>query len=354
MIKNQTFIGIQALRFFAAMLVVVTHATSMVGERMYLLPGEHYWRPGMAGVDMFFIISGFVMAVSARSIRDRVNAWKLFLMRRVIRVVPMYWLATTFKLTFIMIFPAMALNTPVEFWHVVASYFFVPTFDSTGNMILPVLKVGWTLIYEMTFYLLFAAALFLRWPPLLSTAIIFGIFTLINMFSEPSSPLGFGFLNPIMLEFVMGMMVAKYCTQIKLTRLVLPVVLVPFCLAIMIWGGSLDIWWRWLYWGAPSMVIVALFVMTEAQLRVHMPKVFIVLGDSSYSLYLTHTLLIPIIGSILVKLNMINGTVAVISCLIAAPIAGLIVYLTIERHITEFLKKFIKSPRHEVMVGSNP
>lgn len=354
MINSQTFTGIQALRFFAAMLVVLTHATGMVGERMYQLPGEHFWRPGMSGVDLFFVISGFVMAVSAEGLRNRADAWKLFLMRRIVRVVPMYWLATTFKLIFILIFPAMALNTPVEFWHVLSSYLFVPTFDETGHMILPLLKVGWTLVYEMTFYLLFAFALFLRWPPLLSTAIIFGLFTLINTVSGPSFPVGFGFLNPIMLEFVMGMMVAKYCRGIKLANLILPIVLIPLCLAVMVWGGSQHIWWRWLYWGVPSMVIVGLFVMTEAQLRMYMPKVFIVLGDSSYSLYLTHTMLIPIIGSILVKLNMMNGTVAVICCLIATPIAGLLAYLIVERHITEFLKKFVKSPAKVVAVGTSP
>jgi len=87
-IKN-TYTGIQALRFVAAMLVVLAHSTAMVNERMHL--DMFKWRAGWSGVDIFFVISGFVMAISSGGLMQRANGWKMFLARRLIRIVPLYW-----------------------------------------------------------------------------------------------------------------------------------------------------------------------------------------------------------------------------------------------------------------------
>ncbi|MSR34058.1 MAG: acyltransferase [Phycisphaerales bacterium] len=84
----KTYTGIQALRFVAAMLVVLAHSTAMVNERMHL--DMFKWRAGWSGVDSFFVISGFVMAFSSGSLMTRANDWKIFLMRRLIRIVPLY------------------------------------------------------------------------------------------------------------------------------------------------------------------------------------------------------------------------------------------------------------------------
>ena len=85
---KSTFTGIQALRFVAAMLVVLAHSTAMVNERMHL--DMFKWRAGWSGVDIFFVISGFVMAISSGGLMQRANGWKIFLTRRLIRIVPLY------------------------------------------------------------------------------------------------------------------------------------------------------------------------------------------------------------------------------------------------------------------------
>lgn len=343
MTHNNTYSGIQALHFVAAMLVVLTHATGMVGERMLHLTGEHFWRPGMSGVDMFFVISGFVMAISSRGLIGRNDAWKIFLTRRLFRIVPLYWFATTFKIALVIALPSMALNTPIEFWHTVASYLFIPTFDSTSHVVFPVLKVGWTLNYEMLFYTLFALSLFIRQPALKITAAIFSIFTAINIFSDPSVPFAYGFLNPIMLEFVMGMLVAEFCRRGYSLNIWLGAIAVVTCFVIMFSTGDLPIWWRWAYWGLPSMVIVAVVALSEPVLRTLIPKILATLGDSSYSLYLFHTFTVPLLGTLFVKFHLASPTVAVVACMVISPIICLAIYKALELPMTNWLKQFTQN-----------
>ena len=205
--------GIQARRFVAAMLVVLAHSTAMVNERMHL--DMFKWRAGWSGVDIFFVISGFVMAISSSTLLQRANGWKIFITRRLIRIVPLYWVATTLKLATLIALPALALDSPLELWNTIASYLFIPTFDDKSLLDAPLLKVGWTLNYEMFFYAIFTLALFLGKSPLKFTAAIFAIAVAVNLFSTPKFPYAYGFLEPILMEFVMGMLVAKLCMRVN-------------------------------------------------------------------------------------------------------------------------------------------
>ncbi len=336
--QKNTFSGIQMLRFLAAMLVVITHATGMVGERLLQLAGEHFWRPGISGVDLFFVISGFVMAISSGKLVNQKEGWRTFITHRLIRIVPLYWIATSLKVLLVIVAPSMALNSSIEFGHTIASYLFFPTFDSTGNSVLPVVKVGWTLSYEMFFYFFIALALFMNMSALKLATFVFVACSAANIFSSPEVPLVYGFLNPIMLEFVMGMFVAKYCAGSRTINTWTGVIVVVVCFTIMISAGDLPIWWRWVYWGLPSMFIVAIFVILEPKINQVMPTIFIKLGDSSYSLYLFHTFVVPLIGSILVKLNLINPPMAVLACLLVSPAVCYLIYRWIELPTTKFLR----------------
>jgi hypothetical protein len=109
--KRPTFRGIQALRGFAACMVVVHHATQQwslytVGDGAQL-----FWANGAAGVDIFFVISGFVMAVSTIGREHKTHPARSFLERRLIRLVPLYWIVTfivLFKLEMLRKFPGYA------------------------------------------------------------------------------------------------------------------------------------------------------------------------------------------------------------------------------------------------------
>lgn len=155
------FLTVQALRVVAALLVVLLHAFETWGERVDpAAPGVN-WDNGAAGVDIFFIISGFVMVISSRRLVDQAGAWLIFLRHRVVRIVPLYWLLTTVKILAVVALAGVVLRTGLDFNFVAGSYLFLPVTDSAGHF-RPVLPVGWTLTYEFLFYLLFAAALAMR------------------------------------------------------------------------------------------------------------------------------------------------------------------------------------------------
>lgn len=97
--------SIQILRFLAAAIVVVAHATQAYLIKVQGADGSGYWHLGTFGVDVFFVISGFVMvAASDRLGRNLAAAW-LFLKRRFVRVVPLYWFYTTAKIAIVFLFP---------------------------------------------------------------------------------------------------------------------------------------------------------------------------------------------------------------------------------------------------------
>ena len=366
---KHTYTGIQALRFVAAMLVVLAHSTAMVNERMHL--DMFKWRAGWSGVDIFFVISGFVMAISSGGLMQRVNGWKIFITRRLIRIVPLYWVATTIKLVAILVLPSLALDSPLELWNTIASYLFIPTFDDKSLLAAPLLKVGWTLNYEMLFYAIFTMALLLGKSPLKFTATIFALAVAINIFSTPSVPFLYGFLEPILMEFVMGMLVAKLCMRVNTINAVLNIdlkiearhgaknfidkfiqyisttkvgaitgaVAVLASFTIMFNCAEQPMWWRWAYWGLPSMVIVTVVALSEPALRKVIPKLLATLGDSSYSLYLFHTFTVPLLGTLMIKLKLVQPTLALTACIVISPIVCLAIYAWFELPMTTRLKK---------------
>lgn len=183
--------NIQALRAFAAVLVVLYHTG-------YTWPGGY--TVGSFGVDIFFVISGYIMA----RICDG-NA-SFFLRRRLIRVVPPYWVMTLFVFVLAWKLPRFSGTTPVTPKELLESLFFIPFLKGNG-LYHPVLFVGWTLNCEMFFYLAIAAALLLsrrRAIWIASAAIVLVQATLHQV--SPNNPiLGF-YANPIVLEFPLGVL----------------------------------------------------------------------------------------------------------------------------------------------------
>ncbi len=151
------------LRGVSAFCVVFEHSMFYARERLdSAIP---VWDFGRIGVFLFFAISGFVMVVTnPPGSSDVPGNWRRFGLKRLIRVVPPYWLATTLKLGALVAVPATVLHAELAPGSTIASYFFLPTHNIDGK-VQPLLGVGWTLLFEMLFYLLFTLALFLRVNP---------------------------------------------------------------------------------------------------------------------------------------------------------------------------------------------
>src|SRR5262245_17640204 len=179
-----TILEIQILRAVAALAVVVMHIGT---ELRYWGKATISWTDvGNAGVDLFFVISGFIMVFIAWNRFGHRDAPVDFFARRLIRIVPLYWLVTTGYV--------LAGSFPTR--RIVTSYLFVPDF-STNAAPLPVVLQGWTLNFEMFFYLVLAVALLLpRRAALTCVSALLAALVLVNVPYYGQS---------VILEFVLGL-----------------------------------------------------------------------------------------------------------------------------------------------------
>ncbi|HTI80504.1 MAG TPA: acyltransferase, partial [Acetobacteraceae bacterium] len=286
------FDGIQSLRFVAALLVVVTHSTFYAGER--LDPSIPTWNFGTVGVDIFFVISGFVMVISTKGLEGAKDGWKYFGMRRLVRIVPMYWIATTIKLLTLLAVPSAILHAQLDPGKTVLSYLFLPSRNFEGR-VEPLLGVGWTLTFEMFFYLVFTIALLARAKPIWFCAAVLSICALGNVFRPEGWVPALVYLDPILLYFLVGMVVGQWTKDRSIRRL-----LVWMSYVIALWlvipladgefsGGDAYFLTRHI----SVAVLVTVVVACEGWITGHVPRPVIYMGDASYSLYLFHPLIAP-------------------------------------------------------------
>ncbi len=204
--RPQRLDGIQWLRGAAAALVVVEHAKNAIStELLKLTPGESPLSifPFAAGVDIFFVISGFIMAHASAQLFGRPGSWRPFMIRRIARIAPLYWLLTS---VMIVLFAAIGSRMWREssWGAIAASYLFLPASNPEGQAF-PMLVTGWTLNYEMAFYVVFALFIgFGRSVALsLTVATILAVAMSGLVFAPTATALRF-WTDPIILEFAAG------------------------------------------------------------------------------------------------------------------------------------------------------
>jgi len=294
--------NLQILRFVAAALVLVTHITFYIGERIQ--NGFPLWNGGEAGVPIFFVISGFVMQLSgSRLSRDATGA-RQFLRRRVARVFPMYWMMTTLKLAVAIAVPAAVLHNRPDLLSTLASYALFPMLNAEGE-VRPLHGVGWTLLHEMFFYYVFALALWLRQLPLLFCSIVIGGLWLIGLAVDEQAAFWRVCFSSLNLLFLCGMVLGALYQRGRQ----LPPVAALAGLAAAVWMlSSAD--FRALNHALLASFNVGAVLLVGSVLSLHTaaaPRLragLAALGDSSYSLYMIHPILAPALCVMLAKLHL--------------------------------------------------
>lgn len=271
----------QYLRAVAALLVVFHHVRNP-GNGLFDPVG--HWNWGQSGVDMFFLISGFIMYSVARQERPI-----RFLQRRIIRIVPLYWIATFFLYFQISIgFP----GTVPSIDQLLRSLLFIPQYSTQNPAeIWPFLVPGWTLQFEMYFYAIFAIGLaFKRLLPITlcigAIAIILGQLEL----GLQENALFATYTSPIITEFFQGMLIALIHQRRSLAAFRL---MLPLGILMLLLVGNLDAP-RLLIWGLPSSLILIGCLALEDGGKMPSLPIFKNLGDASYSIYLSHTFVLQI------------------------------------------------------------
>ena len=333
-VEKENYSGIQALRFLAAILVVMTHATLYTTER--LDPAFGIWSPGAAGVDIFFVISGFVMVVSSRKLMTQPGGWLVFAKRRLIRVVPLYWLGTTLKVAALLAVPLLVVHAKLSFYQVVTSYLFFPARNAEGGLE-PLMGVGWTLNYEMFFYMVFTLALLLRLDIYWFIGTTLGICAFGSLLPNIESDALTFYFNPIVLEFFGGMLLARVAATWRFPWWAcLAAFAAGLALLLALFGGPFP---RFIESGVPALLVVSGAVFGERWLAGRIPNFLLKLGAASYSLYLFHPLVAPVAPAVLKRVGLHAGWISIVACVMISILVSVIVFVVVEQRMTRYLNR---------------
>lgn len=330
---NRRYVSIQYLRAIAALAVVVLHWS-----------GGHARSPLHGGVDMFFVISGFVMVTSTDG---RGVSFGKFMTARIERIVPLYWFATLWAAAVLI----GAGHWPTAFdW--IYSLLFIPHTSALHHALPrePILGPGWTLCYEMFFYLVFGATLFLkaRRQAIALTAIFLGLFALRPLLADTGAT-GSSFTGPLLFEFLAGSFIGWWSLATPRPILSLPWAAVVLVAGLAFGAGIHAInpaTPRVIGFGIPAACFVIAAVAAEHKIGAVALKPLVFLGDASYAIYLFHLLLFPLAP-------LIAGTHAVVALVVT--IAGCcLVHVAIEKPLTRLVKGYYWRPRLAVEAAINP
>lgn len=342
--KNSTIHSIQYLRAIAALLVVFHHSLIQIDAYTHTL---QFTRVGVSGVDIFFVISGFIIwYVTSRSTIGTFD----FLMRRIIRVAPIYWFVTLLIVLAAIFMPHLFKSTQFGASEIVKSLLFIPHYNlAFPEHVYPILVPGWTLNYEMFFYLLFSLILFfkMRFAALL---LLFAALIFTGLVYKSQNPIFLTYTNTLLVEFVIGALIAKYALS-NSARTFSPIfawglIALGFILlklsADMMEVGA----YRGFYSGPPAALIVFGAVMLERSAGLPKFKFFHLLGDASYSIYLTHVLSLGVFRKIWLTVVPINSSIVemtffVILSLLFSTLIGVCVYLMVEKPLLKMLKALL-------------
>lgn len=281
--------SLQILRCIASVSVVYGH--------LFINPNF-----GAFGVDIFFVLSGFVIAL----VVSNQQTPRVFAISRVARIVPLYWLLTTLLMIIIYLAPHVVHETVVNaatIKNYLKSLFFVPYHSSIG--VKPLLTVGWTLNYEILFYFCVWISLIVAkrivW---LSVGAILAASYVVFYSSSGSSAVAQYLGSELLLEFMLGILAFKiydnklFAIPFKKPLFVMAILSYAFMATLESSHSSLN---RFIGFGVPSFILLQATVGLEAcigQASNVFIKALIRMGDASYSTYLTHWFVIVFIKKI--------------------------------------------------------
>lgn len=343
--------GLQGLRGIAACAVVWSHSYARA-ERTWISEigrssiDAHpaIVQIGHFGVDLFFVLSGFLMTHLHRQDFGRSDVPREFLRRRITRIVPLYWLLSVGGLLALALAPALfSYHKAIEWGWMVGCFVFIPWPMSDGFSS-PIIGTGWTLDYEMYFYVLFALTLLFR-SGLRALFIGMCASVFVGLLLKPQHPWAHLLTGPLLLEFVFGVLVALSFQYLSRTMAIISMgIAIPLILA----GGSpyassshqelTRVW----CWGIPCAFLLAGIVRLAPSCRGRIGKSLVILGDASYSIYLFQVFALPVIAIALryVKVTKVMPTdigIAILWVMTCA--AGVVCWISVEQPLMAFIRR---------------
>lgn len=335
--------NIQALRGVAALAVLLYHLALFIRDGVFVgqsgFPAGP-WDQGWAGVDLFFVISGFIMVWTTQNTSSAISSSTKFLWRRVTRIYPLWWfcaaiMAVYFLLAYNMPAAPDRVAGPQEAWSYAIKSFALWPQDTP-----PLLGLGWTLIHEMWFYIAFAGLLILPRKFLMPSLIIWGGVTFLHYAVlgavDEAEALRKLITSPLTVEFIGGALMA--CLLVKQQVLSRNLAWIVFA-AGLIWVSLSMVFnirfaaedhhfIRTIIYGPAMLALVWGSTALALNGGLHVPVWLVRLGDWSYALYLIHYIVLIGLKRVLTQIGwgetgsmftvIIFGLVAMTLSLIAA------------------------------------
>ncbi|MGH1569530.1 acyltransferase family protein [Methylobacterium sp. P31] len=319
---NTSILSIQYLRGIAAIAVLIFHTSETYNAG---------FRSGAAGVDLFFIISGVVMWVTTSQRNISPSA---FMRRRIIRIVPLYWVATLVTYVCVILKPNFFYDQNPSPTDLLWSLAFLPPLK--GGALHPVVVQGWTLSYEIFFYIIFALTLLSSESRRLATCTsFFALAVALHSFA----PIGYAteFTRPLLFEFVIGLLIGIAWTKDQLVPTPVATLMVAagvICLALdSVLLSEIN---RLMRWGIPSALVVTGLLSIERRAALPQLKFLHLLGDASYSIYIWHVLLGTVFIGILLRTGIAASLVPFLTVFFSV-FSALVAHVAIERPLNRFL-----------------
>lgn len=356
------FHSLQGLRGVAVLLVVFYHLTGIQIRSGTALPLPELLTIGAVGVDIFFLISGFLMMSIARESEHNAASVRRFVAHRVIRIYPLYWLASI-PITLLLFFtsaetlarlnlnPDAARNMPDLPLYLLKAMLLLPQVN------LPPLMVSWTLIHEVFFYAVFSVLMLLPQRRLNILLSLWAVTTLAFWhYLQPSQyqPVSYLLCNPLTLEFITGCFLAQVLTQRHIPHAQRIQVLGWLCLigSWLLWTSQHDYEFpiadqRVLFFLLPCTLIMigALGAEQNPDAWLKHPALRQV-GDASYSIYLTHIIFLSIGRKIWQLGNIPDSLLSNVlfwpALLVVTLTGGMLCYHYIEKPLLRGCKQLLK------------
>lgn len=331
--------NVQVLRGLAAASVIWVHAQRLVH-------GD--WLPpalaevGYGGVDLFFVISGFIMVHTTHG--KTVTPYR-FMRSRLIRILPLYYAVTLLAFAMSAVVPQYFSSTSPEICALVKSLSFIP-FEKTAGRIYPTYYLGWTINFEIFFYVAFAVSLLLneRLRILAVMALMIGLVVLGRGIDTPGDQgvLAFYYTRPILLDFAMGVLIGGLSLSARRLSPAASWAMLAIGAALFVLGGAFVTFGNSaalpatdtvLRFGVPSALLVAGAVgLDKATVRMG-PDVLRRLGDASYSIYLSHYFFVALAIAGIDALDLGGAARALVApvVMVGAVTGGIITYRLLER-----------------------
>jgi exopolysaccharide production protein ExoZ len=317
----------------AAVTVIFYHIMAPTGHTL-----------GEFGVDIFFVLSGFVIALVLDT--PRITAQR-FLSDRIARIVPLYWVLTLVVLAGTLVAPALFNSTTASFGNLLKSLFFIP-YRKESSFIFPMLFVGWTLNYEMMFYAVAATALILvrRYRLLLASALILAVFCVANA-SRSHGAIAEFYSYQRIFEFPLGFVayrIWKHGVRIR------PMLAVGLAIAAYAWMAYVS--WNalsdsnLLFFGIPAFLLVACCLNLESWIGSGpLTRLAILIGDASYAIYLSHPYCVEAARRLMTGTSIgvsPTGPIGVTVIIIVATAVGIALYWYVDRPLHKNARRLLQ------------